>query len=369
MKKIIWIPIVIVVIGLVIFAIGYSAGGLKAFWIDRGGFHLEERGDENGNGKLMSVDETYRSFDNIELEADFVDRIEIMEGDGYAVRGQNYERWGGLDVKLEGNTLRIDATDNSRNWRIDFGLDELLGRYRDDSWIEITYPPGAEIEDVMAKISAGGITVKNLDCSSFTIDNSFGDIEASSLTCGSLKFTDAAGRISITRAEVAGDAVIENSFGDVRLADIGADSLSADLDSGEISAENIRANIFSVSNKFGKVDIDGADAENVKLKLDSGNLSADNIDAGDLSVKSSFGEVGLDGLVFTGLCDIKCSSGNVDVGLLMKEDDVSYEIDVSAGDVQVDGRKFNGSVTNRAPGAASLKVKADFGNVNVDFTG
>jgi hypothetical protein len=52
----------------------------------------------------------------------------------------------------------------------------------------------------------------------------------------------------------------------------------------------------------------------------------------------------------------------------MNRDDVSYELDTSAGSVVVDGAQSSGSVSSRVPGAAvTLKASVSFGDLRVEF--
>ena len=365
MKKIIWIPLVIIALGVVLALVGCAAGGLQGFWIDRAGIHLANA----ERGKLIKVDESFDSFKDIKVDAAFLDRVDLKEGDGYAVRGQNYERWGGLDVALKGDTLTVIANDNDR-WHLDFGIDSLFHDNRKDAWLEITYPAGTALGDVDMMLSAGNVQIDSLECKAFTVDDNFGNVDVSAVKCDSLLITADAGSVELVDADVAGSAVINSHFGDVELSSLRAGSLSADLNSGKMTVEDAAARVFDVKNDFGKIEIDGAESDNMTLKLNSGDLSADGIKTGDLTVKSSFGKVELDRLEFTGLCEVRNNSGDVNLGLSMAEHDLSYSLNTSAGDVWVQGAKSSGSVTNRNSDAtADLQVNADFGAIRLEFAG
>ena len=362
MKKATWIPLIIIIIGVCLALAGFAAGGLKGFWIDRGGIHLASA--EQGN--LVKVDENYAGFKDIELNVDFLDRITFKEGDGYSVRGQNYERYGGLKVSLDGDKLNVEARRIGR-W-LNIGLDELFNLNVNDSWLEITYPRGAHFGFVNANVSSGRVYVNGLDCDELYVDDSFGKVDVSTITCDRLTIKAASGDTSLTGAEVKRSVSVSNDFGKVSLTDVNAETISASLSSGDAKIKNVTASVLKAAADFGKVELDSATADSMTLKLSAGNLSANEVRAGDLSVNSSFGKVSIDRLELGGRCEIDCSSGDVSVSMNMSENDLSYELNTNAGSVNVDGRRSSGSVYNRNSGAlASLYAKADFGSINLRF--
>ncbi|MCL2111097.1 MAG: DUF4097 domain-containing protein [Clostridiales bacterium] len=295
MKKIIWIPIVIIIVGVVIAILSYTTvGAVNGFWLARNGIEITNR------GKLVSVDESYQSFNNIKVDAAYFDRITLKEGEAYAVRGSNYENWGGIDVKLDGDTLHVD----SRVHNVRFGINNLFGRGRininfgnlnfgrNNNWLEITYPSGAELGEVQVNVSAGDIRI-----------------------------------------------------------------------------EGLTANTIDISNEFGKVDVSEAEADSISLKLSAGDLGGDDIKADDLTVDNSLGKTSFERLHFSGRCKIDSSAGDVSLGLLMAENDLSYSLSTSLGSIWVGDSKSAGSTSVRSNTDASASLDADvsLGSIRVRF--
>ena len=361
MKKIVLIPLIILIIGVCLALAGFAAGGLQGFWVDRGGMHL--KGADLGD--LIKVNETYKGFKNIQVNADYIGRVTLKEGDGYTVRGENYERYGGLAASLNGDTLEIEAK-REKKWLANFGLDELWDT--ESTFLEITYPKGADLGDIRVDIAMSKVSAAGIACGKLDIRNDFGSIDVSGASCGDMALRAAAGAVSLAGADVEGTCDIRDDFGNVEMKDVSAKTLSAELSSGSLKASSLDAATMKISSDFGKIVLDGAEAEDMTLKLASGDLQADNVTTGGLTVINEFGKTTLDRLLFTGRCEIDASSGSVALKLRMVEDDLSYELEASAGSVSVDGAKFSGSVRNRAPAAsASLTVRCDFGSVNLDF--
>ncbi|MDR3364103.1 MAG: DUF4097 domain-containing protein, partial [Clostridiales Family XIII bacterium] len=189
MKKSILIPLIILIVGIGLALAGFGAGGLNSIWFDRGGAHLEERGE------LVRVDETYPKFANIEIDADYLHSIVIKEGAVFGLKGANYERYGGIDANLDGDTLVISATrKNKGGWLMDFGIGDFRNN---DSFLEITCPKGAKLGTVSANLGAGDTLVSGLNCGDLTIDNAFGSVDASRVTCENLAITADAGKVGL----------------------------------------------------------------------------------------------------------------------------------------------------------------------------
>ena len=331
MKKSTAATLIVLIIGVCLALAGFAAGGMKAFWVDRDGFHISQ----TDKGNVVVVDETYNSFTNINVDADFLDRITIKEGDSYSVKGRNHSRNGGIDLRLDGDTLIVKATQKKGGWAINFweGSWFGLGSFeRGDYRIEITYPAGARLGSVRSNLSAGDTRIQGIVCETLDARSDFGKVEVSSAKCESMDIKSNAGDVVVDMAEVSGKIVINNDFG--------------------------------------KVDIGDVTTTVISLKLNAGDLRASNVKTGDVSARNDFGQIVFDGLEFEGLCEIKNSSGDISLSLSMNEDSVGYELSTTAGSVTVDGQKYGGSVVNRLTGAgASLKVDADFGTIKVKFAG
>jgi hypothetical protein len=80
--------------------------------------------------------------------------------------------------------------------------------------------------------------------------------------------------------------------------------------------------------------------------------------------------VSLNRFEFTGLCDIESDSGDVFLGLLMQENELSYSLKADLGDISAGDTKTSGSfVKSNAGATADLTVDSNFGNVRLNFLG
>jgi DUF4097 and DUF4098 domain-containing protein YvlB len=368
MKKGIAVTLIILAVGICIALIGFGSGGwhIKGFWVDRGGIHLSN----NDLGELIKVDESFKSFSNIEVKADYLEQITVKEGDAFAVKGQNYERYGGLTVELDGNTLVVNAVREKR-WNIDFVVDEWLDwdRWKNDTWVEITYPRGTQLRSTELIVNAGSVYTRSLDTDSLRIVNDFGNVDVSGLSCEDMELDLNAGDASVANVNASGNVIVNNDFGRFDISSVTCNKIEVKANSGDVSLTDVdAAKSIEVKNDMGRVDVDGATADSLILDLNAGDLRADDIKAEDIDVINDFGKITFDRLVFTGRCIMESNAGDVELDLNMSEDDVGYELTADAGSVTVNGRGYGSSVVNRLAGAgAELRVKVDFGSIRVDF--
>ena len=307
MRKIFLVPLILIIIGLCIGLAGWAlAGGAAGFWIDRHGVHSSGI----AKGKLVSIDETFTSYRSIDVRAGYFDRIVLTEGDAYAVRGATYERYGKTDIRIDGDTLKIDSKHNKRWPFVNFGFDDFWNNK--DVYLEIIYPKGVTLDSVYVSLAAGKIDAGNIDAAQLNIHNSAGNVE---------------------------------------ISNVRADVFTATLSAGDMHVRDIKTKNFSAS-------------------LTAGDIRVDNVDADNVTVKNSFGKIRLDRLVFTSDCDISSSAGDVDIRLDMSEDDISYDLSVSAGNVMVNGRDYSSGVLGSARGGtgeARLSISNSVGDIRVDF--
>ena len=373
MKKSTLITLILLVVGICLALAGFAAGGTKGFWIGNDGFHLSSA----DNGKIVTVDETYDSFKNIDADASFMDNITIKEGDSYRIQGQNYERFGGIRVQLEGDTLVVKAgkrADDREGWIINFGIDEWFGggkKYQENCWIEITYPGGADLGTVNTTIDAGSTIVNGLSCETLKVKDDFGKVDITAVSCSDMDIRANAGDINVSDITASGSVTVTDDFGKVDITSVSCGDMDVKANAGDVKVSTVDASgEVIVNNDFGKVTIDKTVANKMSLSLSAGDLRASDVESGDMDVKSDFGLVSINGLKFSGLCEIQNDSGDVDIELLMSEDDVSYELTAEAGNVSVNGRKSGSTTTNRASSSGNnLKIDVDLGVVKVEFAG
>ena len=331
MRKATWIPLIIIIVGVCLALAGFAYGGgihgIRGIAIDRGGFHISN----TDRGSLVKVDESFTDVTDIVVDVAFLERVVLKEGDGFSVRGQNYENYGGLTVQNDNGTLRVNANREGR-WQVLGPADLRRGLNQTETFVEITYPANTELGSVRTNISAGRLVIDGLLCSVLDVINDFGDVD---------------------------------------LTGVGSGIMTVNLSAGNAKIRNSEAERLRLSNDFGKTSLDNTTINSLDINISSGDLSANNLNVGDLFVNADFGSARFDRLMLGGRGEIKMSSGAVNISLNMSEDDIFYELSASAGKVTVD-EKSGAALGGMWSGGdrrsdISLSVVSDFGAITLRF--
>ncbi len=160
--------------------------------------------------------------------------------------------------------------------------------------------------------SSGNIEAEGLNSDEITLEASSGNITGRNLQ-GVLRLKCSSG--NITLSDQNGNATLRASSGNLRVDEVKGD-LEAHASSGNIT-------IYEV---LGDVEAD----------CSSGNIKLRDIE-GKLVVGTSSGNIRGEDILLTGDSRFKASSGNVTIGLLNSEDDLSYDLDSGSGNLYANG--------------------------------
>jgi hypothetical protein len=247
MKKSIWIPLVIIIVGVCLAGAGFAIGGLKALQpvrIDKDGVHRA------GADKLITIDEAYTASQvkSLVIDADYMDHVIVKEGEAgskITVKGANYSSNGGLVSALSDGSLSVVTSDpNHRSgWIINLGISSVPDNK--NCYLEITVPKGAEFDVLSAKIDAANIDLSGLAADTVMIDNDYGNIGINNVTAQDLTIRADAGNITGTDVR-ANEISVDNNYGDIefkRLTLAGLCTVESDAGDVSISLTNAEAEV------------------------------------------------------------------------------------------------------------------------------
>lgn len=169
-------------------------------------------------------------------------------------------------------------------------------------------------ENVIVRIdnSSGNIEAEDLKSSEITLEASSGNITTRNMK-GILSLRCSSGNITLSNQ--SGDAILRASSGNLRIDEMNGD-LEAHASSGNIT-------IYEVTG-------------NVEADCSSGNIKLGDIE-GSLKVESSSGNIRGEDILLTADSRFKASSGNVTIGLLNDEEDLSFDLDSGSGNLYAAG--------------------------------
>ena len=177
-----------------------------------------------------------------------------------------------LDVELSNGTVTVSSGEtygirlSSGSRKLQYSLEDGTLKVWDEDLIgvqfserggsvEIFLPDGAELADADITNSLGSIELKNLSTETLTAEADLGDITADGLRADSATLTAECGAVNLTSVE--------------------ADELEADLSLGDMTATGLAiTDRLTVTNDMGGVSLEGELGEKVSVTADMGDISA-----------------------------------------------------------------------------------------------
>jgi hypothetical protein len=149
-----------------------------------------------------------------------------------------------------------------------------------------------------------------------------------------------------------------------------ADQLNLRISAGTLEAETITANNGSFTVDAGKLNINQL---SIKDKSDynvgAGEMIINQIEAQDITVDCGVGRIDIAGTL-TGDNDITCAVGRVDLNLSGQENNYSYSVEASVGNVIINGDSYHNIVGERIinnDADHTLNLECSVGNITVEF--
>jgi lia operon protein LiaG len=249
-------------------------------------------------------------------EASFsIENVKSLEIEG-GFCNVNLNGYTGKSLKMEGN-----ITGNGDHDKYEIIYQEDNGRIK--VWVE--HPvnfwgniQGKLIFDVPREV------LVHANCSS-------GNIEAGELDTGEIDLEASSGNISVK--EMSGILSLRCSSGNITLNGHQGNT-TARTSSGNLKIENVNGNLTSHASS-GNMQIFNI-AGDVKADCSSGNIRLRDIE-GTLDIESSSGNIRGEGILLKANSRFKASSGNITIGLLNDENDLSFDLDAGSGSLFANG--------------------------------
>ena len=308
--------VVLFILGLILFFVGLNAGGSIGFNVDFKNHEVSTAKDY----KLNTGEQEVSAFSNIDINASAAD-ITIVEGDSYKVKYALYEK-SEPTIGVENDTLKI-VTKNEK-----IPVFTFFGTNTENSpKIEITVPAGTKFSDVSIVTNSGDIKLDGYTIDTLNLTSNAGDFDFKNLTTTSIKMNVDAGDIDLKDITTE-DFQLESNAGDIKATGLTVDTAKIDMDAGDV-------NILD------------SEIKNVKAELSAGDMKLKNIKADNF--------------------DIDADYGDIDLEIAGEEADYNIDIDVSAGDVEINDKDVKSHYSSKSNTDKTLKINTDAGDVEVSF--
>ena len=228
-------------------------------------------------------------------------------------------------VFAQNGTLYIERP-NAKHWNELIGINNGLEKIT-------VYLPKSEYSSLTVKGKSGDIklpsklTFNKADISLSTGDvdtlaNVLGEIEiktttgnicAKNFSAGALKLSTSTGKATVSGVTCRGDITVDVSTGNAYLTDNTCKDLISSGSTGNLSLSNVTAKNFSISRSTGNVEFDRCDADEIFAKTSTGNVRGSLLTGKTFVAKSSIGNVDVPNTTTGGRCEIKTSTGNIEI--------------------------------------------------------
>ena len=155
------------------------------------------------------------------------------------------------------------------------------------------------------------------------------------------------------------------SSGDITINGINIDG-RIDLSSGDININDSEGKDLEITTSSGCITIANAEYKKLRFDVSSGDVKITDSGIDKLKGESSSGYQTFDGLK-TDEIDLRASSGDITLTIDGDEDDYSFDIDTSSGDIKVGDKKMEDDYESGDGKKGSIKIDTSSGNVTVNF--
>lgn len=147
------------------------------------------------------------------------------------------------------------------------------------------------------------------------------------------------------------------------------DEIDVELGAGTMEISDIRANEFDAGIGAGELTIKNVETMELSAEIGAGELTAENVSTKDADFTVNMGECIYRGTI-QGNLDAECDMGNMEFYLTGAEEEHNYDIECSAGNIDIGGLSVAGLATEREinNGAVStFDISCNMGSIIVCF--
>lgn len=270
-------------------------------------------------------------FQNIDIQADEAD-VTLEYAEPRSIRTATAEVFcterekTSYNVRVENGTLRIN-TDDKRKWfdyigmftkslsvKIVLPMQEYGTLTVSGQTGDVTVPGDFSFESTEIKVSTGDVTYSGSVQDALKIKTDTGSIRLNDVAAGPIDLIVSTGKITADKITAEENISIKVSTGRTVLTDLTCRNLVSSGDTGKLTMKNvIAAEDISVERSTGDVSFDRCDAENITVKTSTGDVTGTLLSEKIFFTKTSTGSVNVPQSMSGGKCDIKTSTGDIDI--------------------------------------------------------
>mgnify|MGYP003293015396 CR=1 FL=1 len=250
--------------------------------------------------------EIKEAFRGISIQADTADVLLLPSGDGKCRVVCVEEERAKHTVAVRDGKLLVELTEEKK-WFHEIGIN--IG----EPSITV-YLPGDAYGALSIGVDTGDVTIpKDFRFESMEILGSTGDVKNGASVSGAMKITTSTGDISVKNLSAA-SLSLSVSTGDIEVEAVRCDTFRSSGNTGKISMENVLvAGRLSVERSTGDVAFARCDALEIFVQTDTGDVEGSLLSDKQFLAESSTGKVRVPRSGAGGLCEIRSSTGDIEL--------------------------------------------------------
>lgn len=339
-KRIWYIVISLIAIGLLLMIIGFTMGAKRGVYINGTGIHMID----NKTYKVEKFD--LEQINTIEVDVKYID-VEVYQSDNYTLEIAKDTEESNIKWNLNNGKLEIVEASkfNLKLFNIDFGfIDGIKKRY-----IKIGIPENETLQNINLKTNSADVKIENIYVDTLNINNKYGKVQIDDTKLTKLEVNMNSGNLSLRNIET--DTIgLKNKYGDIKLNNVNTKDSDFELNSGHIQLKDYKTDNLKIDAKYGNVKIEDIEVKYSNIKLNSGDLDI----KGNITDNSS----------------IYSKYGNVKIDTQQREEYYNCNLNSKYGNIKIDKEKTQDSqkyVTTNNEGKA-LNIETNSGNISVNFS-
>lgn len=249
-KKIWWISLGCVCVGLILTILGLVLGGRMGFYINGTGIHAPDYSVKPYVQEKKRLDE----FDSMDITANYAD-IEILPSDGYYIEYRLDGESSQPTLKVENQKLVFKGGNSVGTGGFHvlvFGSFGSFNGNRGERYVKLYIPKDKYFTSVRLKSDDGSMEI--------------GDISAETME-------------------------IKNAYGNVKVGSFQGSQFEAHLSDGDLYMESLDSDHASLENNYGACKFGTIKGMDFNIKMNDGDFSAAKADVTDFTVKNDYGSV------------------------------------------------------------------------------
>lgn len=273
-----------------------------------------------------------KEYKNILIVTDTADVSFIPSNDAKTAVVCNENIKAKHSVSVKEDTLVIEIKDE-RKWYDYIGID-----FGSKSQVKVYIPVG-EYGSLSIEDSTGDVKIpNNFKFDSISVFGSTGDVECSAFVSGKVKVAVSTGCISVNNTNVgaldlevstgnirlvklacAGDIEMTVSTGNSVLYNLSCSNMHSKGTTGDIEMSGVIASgNISIERGTGDIEFDRCDAQTLKLKTSTGDVEGSLLSDKVFVYETSTGDVKLPKTTTGGICEVKTSTGDIEIEIVGK---------------------------------------------------